>query len=94
MATAQTEARGAISKAGQRARGAKQEARGDWRTIGRYLAVALVVIVALGPFYWTIVTSLKTGLELNFSPPSLLQATGANRRKTGACLGPSTASSF
>lgn len=71
MASVQTEAGRASSKPGQRTGEAKQEARVDWKAIGRYLAVALVVIVALGPFYWTIVTSLKTGLELNFSPPTL-----------------------
>ena len=39
--------------------------------IGRYAAVVLVVFVALAPLYWTIVTSVKSGLELNASPPTL-----------------------
>lgn len=43
----------------------------NWRQIGRYVVVAIVVILALFPFYWTIITSLKGGLELNASPPTL-----------------------
>lgn len=43
----------------------------NWRKVGRYTAVVVVVLFALGPFYWTIATSLKSGLELNFSPPTL-----------------------
>jgi ABC-type glycerol-3-phosphate transport system permease component len=41
-------------------------------SIGRYIAVALVVILALGPLYWTVATSVKSGLELNFSPPTIV----------------------
>ncbi len=42
-----------------------------WGTIGRYVAVVLVVFIALAPFYWTLITSLKSGPELNSSPPTL-----------------------
>ncbi len=43
----------------------------EWGKVGRYLAVALVVFVSLAPLYWTIVTSVKSGIELNVSPPTL-----------------------
>jgi multiple sugar transport system permease protein len=43
----------------------------EWGKIGRYIAVALVVFVSLAPLYWTIVTSVKSGIELNVSPPTL-----------------------
>jgi ABC-type glycerol-3-phosphate transport system permease component len=33
--------------------------------------VAFVVFASLAPLYWTIVTSVKSGLELNASPPTL-----------------------
>lgn len=42
-----------------------------WRKVVRYTAVAFVVFVSLAPLYWTIVTSVKSGLELNASPPTL-----------------------
>ncbi len=37
----------------------------------RYIGVVLVVFVSLAPLYWTIVTSVKGGLELNQTPPTL-----------------------
>ncbi len=43
----------------------------QWRKVGRYTAVAFVVFVSLAPLYWTVVTSVKSGLELNVSPPTL-----------------------
>ncbi|HLZ60843.1 MAG TPA: carbohydrate ABC transporter permease [Ktedonosporobacter sp.] len=43
----------------------------QWGKVGRYLAVAFVVFVSLAPLYWTVVTSVKSGLELNASPPTL-----------------------
>nr|MBA2677205.1 carbohydrate ABC transporter permease [Ktedonobacteraceae bacterium] len=39
--------------------------------VGRYIAVVLVVFIALAPLYWTLVTSVKSGIELNASPPTL-----------------------
>lgn len=47
----------------------------DWGQFGRYVAVAVVVLAALGPFYWTIATSIKSGLELNASPPTIVPHT-------------------
>src|SRR5436309_9394486 len=43
----------------------------QWHEVGRYTAVALVVFASLAPLYWTIVTSVKSGLELNTSSPTL-----------------------
>jgi ABC-type glycerol-3-phosphate transport system permease component len=43
----------------------------QWGKIGRYTAVVLVVFGSLAPLYWTIVTSVKSGIELNSSPPTL-----------------------
>ena len=39
--------------------------------MGRYTAVVLVVFIALAPLYWSIATSVKSGLELNATPPTL-----------------------
>src|SRR5947209_4649596 len=44
----------------------------NWRAIGQYVAVAVVLIVALGPFYWTFITSIKSDAEINASPPTLI----------------------
>ena len=46
-----------------------------WGKIGRYTAVVLVVFVALAPLYWSIATSVKSGIELNASPPTLFPHT-------------------
>jgi multiple sugar transport system permease protein len=43
----------------------------QWGKVVRYAAVVFVVLVSLGPLYWTVVTSVKSGLELNVSPPTL-----------------------
>jgi multiple sugar transport system permease protein len=47
----------------------------QWGKVGRYLAVAFVVFIALGPLYWTFATSVKSGVELNVSPPTLVPHT-------------------
>jgi len=43
----------------------------NYGAIGYYIAVALVLIIALGPFYWTAITSIKVDSEINASPPTL-----------------------
>ncbi len=43
----------------------------NWGGIGRYLALIVVLIIALGPFYWTAITSIKVDAEINTSPPTL-----------------------
>ncbi len=45
--------------------------RVNWVAIGRYIAVAVVVFIALAPFYWTAITSVKSNGEINASPPTL-----------------------
>lgn len=44
----------------------------NWRQVGRYIAVAVIVLISLGPLYWSLATSVKNGLELNFSPPTVV----------------------
>jgi multiple sugar transport system permease protein len=46
--------------------------RVNWGTIGRYIAVIVVLVIALGPFYWTAITSIKVDAEINTSPPTLI----------------------
>jgi len=46
--------------------------RANWGTIGRYIAVVVVLVIALGPFYWTAITSIKVDSEINASPPTLI----------------------
>jgi multiple sugar transport system permease protein len=43
-----------------------------WGTVGRWVAVAVVLIFALFPFYWTLITSVKIDSEINASPPTLI----------------------
>lgn len=42
-----------------------------WGAVGRWVAVVVVLIWALFPFYWTLITSLKTNGEISASPPTL-----------------------
>lgn len=46
-----------------------------WGKIIRYIGVVLVVLIAIGPLYWTFATSVKSGVELNASPPTLIPHT-------------------
>ena len=43
----------------------------NWGVVGRYVAVVVVVFIALAPFYWTAITSIKIDSEINTSPPTL-----------------------
>ncbi len=56
----------AVSKAEQKTR--NRERRG---TIGRIIAVIVIVFIALAPLYWTFITSIKSTIEVNASPPTL-----------------------
>ncbi len=42
-----------------------------WGIVGRWVAVVAVLIFALFPFYWTLITSVKTNGEISASPPTL-----------------------
>src|SRR5256714_5410285 len=59
--------------AGARASASTVKSRGGfpWGKVGRYTAVVLVVFIALAPLYWSVATAVKSGLELNASPPTL-----------------------
>ena len=46
-----------------------------WGSVGRYTAVVVIVFIALAPLYWSIATALKSGIELNASPPTLFPHT-------------------
>ena len=52
-------------------RTAKRGGGFPWGKVGRYTAVVLIVFISLAPLYWAIATSVKSGLELNASPPTL-----------------------
>src|SRR5437588_11218158 len=43
--------------------------------VGRYVAVVVVVCIAIAPLYWMFITSVKSRLELNTSPPTLIPHT-------------------
>ena len=42
-----------------------------WGLVGRWVAVVVVAFIALAPFYWAVITSIKDNAEINFSPPTL-----------------------
>ena len=43
-----------------------------WVPVFRWVAVILVIALSIIPLYWTFITSIKSGLELNYSPPTLI----------------------
>lgn len=48
-----------------------------WRRLQRgllYLLAGVLVILFMGPFFWTVSSSLKTSLEINAFPPTLFPA--------------------
>lgn len=55
-----------------RARQLQAARREQWAQIARYIAVAIIVFIALAPLYWTFATSIKNGIEVTASPPTLL----------------------
>jgi multiple sugar transport system permease protein len=59
----------------KRSRRRSRETTGIWAQIGRYLAVFAVVFLALAPLYWTFITSIKSGIELRESPPTIVPHT-------------------
>jgi multiple sugar transport system permease protein len=58
----------------------------NWGGIARYVALVVVLIVALGPFYWTAITSIKVDSEINASPPTLLPHSFTTRNYSQAFL--------
>ncbi len=61
-----------------------------WGKVGRYVAVILVVVIALFPFYWSVITSIKADAEIFFSPPTIfpLSFNPANYPKAFASTSP------
>ncbi|GAC1353890.1 MAG: carbohydrate ABC transporter permease [Ktedonobacteraceae bacterium] len=51
--------------------GLAEKKNSQWGNVGRYVGMVLVVFIALAPFYWALITSIKSGAELNVSPPTL-----------------------
>jgi ABC-type glycerol-3-phosphate transport system permease component len=58
----------------------------NWGGIGRYIALIVVLIIALGPFYWTAITSIKVDSEINSSPPTLFPQSFTTKNYTQAFL--------
>ena len=65
---------------------AEPRRRVSWGTIGRYVAVVAVVFIALAPFYWTAITSIKVDSEINTSPPTLIPHSFTTNNYTQAFL--------
>ena len=57
-----------------------------WGVVGRYVALVFVLIIALGPFYWTAITSIKVDSEINASPPTLFPQSFTTKSYTQAFL--------
>src|SRR5437764_4061290 len=62
--------------------------RERWGKIGRYIAVVIVVFIALAPLYWTFVTSIKGGIEIQSSPPTLYPHTASISNYQALTLSP------
>ena len=58
----------------------------NWGVIGRYIALVVVVFIALAPFYWTAITSIKVDSEINASPPTLIPLSFTTKSYTNAFL--------
>lgn len=69
-----------------RARTAEPRRKTNWGAIGRYIAVAAVLFIALAPFYWTAITSIKVDSEINASPPTLIPLSFTTNNYTQAFL--------
>ncbi|GHO82103.1 carbohydrate ABC transporter permease [Dictyobacter formicarum] len=53
---------------------ARIAAKKRMETVGkvvRYVAVVIIVFISLAPLYWTFATSVKNGIEINQSPPTI-----------------------
>src|SRR5579863_8131889 len=55
-------------------------------TVGRIIAVIVVLFFALAPFYWTAITSIKIDSEINSSPPTLIPLSFTTNNYTQAFL--------
>ena len=60
-----------VTPTGTRAVAKPKQRQINWDAIIRYIALVVVLFVALAPFYWTAITSIKVDSEINASPPTL-----------------------
>ena len=74
----------AVPSAQARAVGTTPSRKTNWGAIGRYIAVAVVLFIALAPFYWTAITSIKVDSEINSSPPTIVPHTFTTKNYVGA----------
>lgn len=58
----------------------------NWGMIASYVAMLVVLFVALAPFYWTAITSIKIDSEINASPPTLLPQSFTTKNYSQAFL--------
>ncbi|GHO92940.1 ABC transporter permease [Reticulibacter mediterranei] len=59
------------AKVARRVSHASDEKKVTVGSVLRYIAVAIIVFISLAPLYWTFTTSIKSGLEVTASPPTL-----------------------
>jgi len=59
------------AKVARRVSRASDEKKVTIGSVLRYIAVAIIVFISLAPLYWTFTTSIKSGLEVTASPPTL-----------------------
>lgn len=76
----------AIPSTGTRISIPRKKQRINWGAVGRYIALIVVVVIALGPFYWTAITSIKVDSEINTSPPTLFPHSFTTSNYTQAFL--------
>jgi multiple sugar transport system permease protein len=74
----------AVPAARERVVGTTPRRRTNWGAIGRYIAVAVVLFIALAPFYWTAITSIKVDSEINASPPTIVPHSFTTNNYTAA----------
>src|SRR6266566_3806706 len=74
----------AVPAAQERVVGTTPRRRTNWGAIGRYIAVAVVLFIALAPFYWTAISSVKIDSEINTSPPTLFPQSFTTHSYAGA----------
>lgn len=58
----------------------------SWGRIGLYVALVVVLFIALAPFYWTVITSIKVDSEINTSPPTLIPHSFTTQNYSNAFL--------
>src|SRR5947199_5285340 len=73
-----------VAPSAQARTGTTPKRRTNWGVVGRYIAVVVVLFIALAPFYWTAITSIKVDSEINSSPPTLIPHSFTTNSYSGA----------